>query len=76
MPSMSPFDAARCKIRENVILMHLNLHLDEAMLPDGNEGCGTILTVVHENNPAYVSGYNAERGFQSYIPSGSIDSPM
>jgi len=29
----------------------LNLHLAEAVLPDGNVWCNTILTVVQENNP-------------------------
>jgi hypothetical protein len=30
---------------------HLNLHLSETVLPDGDEGGGAILAIVHENDP-------------------------
>ncbi len=37
------------------MLISLDLHLNQAVLPDSDEGGGTILAVVHENNPAHVS---------------------
>ena len=59
-------------------LIRLDLHLGETMLPDSDERSDTILAVVHENDPnihqqeIFLSGLK----IATYIPSGSIDSPM
>lgn len=58
-------------------VIRLDLHLGETMLPDSDERSDTILAVIHENDPNFISKISSE-GFQdaTYIPSGSIDSPM
>ena len=61
------------------ILMCLDLHLSETVLPDRDERSNTILAVVHENHPTASSlarfPDNCKENITD-IPSGSIDSPM
>lgn len=39
----------------NACLISLDLHLNQTVLPDSDEGGGAILAVVHENHPKHVS---------------------
>jgi hypothetical protein len=55
----------------------LDLRLTETVLPDNDIWSGAILTVVHQDNPKYVSErFEISNRSASYIPSGFIDSPV
>lgn len=65
--------------------LRLHLHLLETVLPEGHVGSDTILAVVEEDDPmSHVSAdlrnsldvVSREGKSATYIPSGSMDSPM
>jgi hypothetical protein len=70
---------SRKKFASPKIAKELDLHLGETVLPDGHEWRNTILAVVKEDDPTEICIsrkflYRLRNG-NTYMPSGSIDSP-
>jgi len=59
------------------LVIRLDLHLGQAVLPDGDERSNTVLTVVEEDNPTKVRNSVCQHvQHATYMPSGSMDSPI
>ena len=70
------------KLLFEIYPLHLDFHFRQAMLPDNDIWCDAILAVVEEDDPVkqrqhrFEVGSPVYRGETTYIPSGSMDSPV